>query len=219
MEQVAHRRSVIGNLFEEPLLEYFRPLLEPSGGRRLPGPFDNSPLHLLLEIYRQRHNRWLNGYLNMTFWEMGKEVLEHPDSLLPGPVTKRHLFEMVAFAGQSQGVAVNIAQLLPWQYIVILFSIPDPETQLFYARLAAAEGLSIGALRKKIAARLFENTPGARQQVQEWMAGMHTSHTNMKKKNVVLSIVEKRLLHAQDNRLVMNIFKNRYWRLLLYEPI
>jgi predicted nuclease of restriction endonuclease-like (RecB) superfamily len=75
--------KVIKNLFKEPLLSSFRPLLEPSKSpakviKKNKISSSNEELFGVLsgyiEKYRCKQNKWLNANLNLLFWEIGKRI-------------------------------------------------------------------------------------------------------------------------------------------------
>lgn len=72
------------NHFKEPLLSFFRPLLErreasqTANERRKPIPGKDSQLfdavNLLVSDYQNWLNGWFNSHLNLLFWNIGKEI-------------------------------------------------------------------------------------------------------------------------------------------------
>lgn len=84
LEHAINNNSAIKNVFKEPLLSFFRPLMDTSK-KPVMAIKKNKDAHSIeeklievlsqhIEKYRCRQNRWLNAQLNLSFWEIGKRI-------------------------------------------------------------------------------------------------------------------------------------------------
>lgn len=84
-EQKNCNNPPIKNVFKEPLLSFFRPLMEPSKrpakrlivkSKKKLGSKEElfGVLSQHFEKYKNLQNRWLNANLNLFFWEIGKRI-------------------------------------------------------------------------------------------------------------------------------------------------
>jgi predicted nuclease of restriction endonuclease-like (RecB) superfamily len=129
-----------------------------------------------------RAARAVNNILVETYWEIGRDVLVRQQeqgwgaqviarlsadlrTANPGVrgLSVRNLHYMTALASRwPSGIVQQPAAQLPWGHLmVILDSCPDRETSEFYAKRAAEEGWTRGALQSMMASRLHERTQPA----------------------------------------------------------
>ncbi len=203
VEQQLHNNSSIKNVFKEPALYSFRPLLEPLSGLSIEKNTKTPDVEELIGIivqhiekYSKQQNYWLNANLNKFFWEIGKilnqwvisTISSNRESIIRdaailirkkyGPIfNKKQLDQMSKFAEQINDslIALRIANLVRWEHISVLLSVCTIEAKLFYARLTAAKGLSVASLRKQIAKNIYEQTKGAKELEQNAITALQNS--------------------------------------------
>jgi len=117
-------------------------------------------------------------------------------------------------------IAARISYLVRWEHILALLSLHDIEAKLFYARLTAAQGLSIAGLRKQIAKNAYKQASGAKELEQNMIALIQNPiiKTSIEKKeNATVSITSHYINFGDDidsSLAVPNIFENPYLPLL-----
>jgi predicted nuclease of restriction endonuclease-like (RecB) superfamily len=129
-----------------------------------------------------RAARTVNNIVLETYWEIGRDILRRQqeqkwgarvldrlsaDLRTANPGVRgfsvRNLHYMTSLASRwPTGIVQHSAAQLPWGHVmVILDSCPDRETSEFYAKRAAEEGWTRGALQSMIASRLHERSQPA----------------------------------------------------------
>ncbi len=163
----------------------------------------------LIENSRSEQNQLINRLLNQLLYELGSEMTQRYSSwpqlkreLAPviksfrkrfgEPFTLSHFHNLYTFALQFNNPHLSswISSMISWPHIEILLSVESMEAKVFYAQLAAGEELGPAVLKQHITARLFEQTPGARESAQELLHTIqhpHIEHTT--KKNIHLATV------------------------------
>lgn len=260
LQQQSRNNAVIKNVFKEPLLSSFRPLMEPSKGHALlikkntkkPG-IEEELFAVLSEPivnFQKSQNRWLDANLNLFFWEIGKrinhEILLNNNEIIdrksiicdasielkkkyPQNFSEKQLSQMASFAEEiaDRGIASRIINLVRWEHILVLLSLKEIKAWLFYARLTAAEGLSIAGLRKQIAQNTYEQTIGAKKRGQNTITElqipkMKTIVEEREGNNVVsITTIYRDIsgdIDINTTPAVPNIFKNPYLPLLALVP-
>lgn len=195
----------------------------------------------LVKEYSRQQNRWLNEALNEHFREIGdrinREISSNNKIILSRDVfiqqlseqlengygknySKRQLNKMAEFAGQfeDKSVASRINNLVSWQHILILLSLPGLEKKLFYARLAAAQGLSARRLQSRITQNIYGQTKGAGERERATTAVLKNpvrKRAVTREKNAVITITTSFINLGEDadkSKAVTPVFKNPYFR-------
>lgn len=190
-----------------------------------------------IEQFQHWVNRWLNYEVNKLFWEVGallhqnflehqvndeEEVIKEVSFFLEKKYgtnfSAQQLQSMLSFHRQipDEVVVFAFANLVRWEHIVVLLSVPELEAKLFYARLAAVEGSTEDALKKAIALKQFENTHGAKEaQLQALNLMREPIEARTWTEEVENgSIIQTEYIDNTENidsKLVTNIFENRYF--------
>jgi predicted nuclease of restriction endonuclease-like (RecB) superfamily len=131
---------------------------------------------------RLRATRAVNNILVETYWEIGRDIVKRQQeqgwgarvierlsadlrTANPGArgLSVRNLHYMTSLASRwSTGIVQQSAAQLPWGHImIILDSCPDQGISEFYAKRAAEEAWTRGALQAMIASRLHERSQPA----------------------------------------------------------
>lgn len=244
LKQIEHNNQIIENIFQAPLLSNFRELMAPSKGftmfikkGRAISAHEDEPIEQLSQIieeYRYNQNRWLNVFLNLSFWEIGKRM--NQENLLDKKsvhsvsvqlkkrykknYSEKKLGEMSKFAEQFSdlNITTEVAYLVSWQHILVLQSLDEMGAKLFYATLTATRGLTVSSLKQQIAKNIYGDTSEKiRSEYRKIFAlhngGIKKEHFKMEKHVGNLNSME---FDKVDNiRFVTNIFKNSYLFLLV----
>ena len=189
--------------------------------------------------FRETQHTRLNAFLNTLFWNVGKIINENLSwghgtrnqiesireisrTLEPqfGKNFKtKNLLQFSLFHQQVPDLkhTVRLSYLLPFNHIVALLSVPTIEAKLFYARIAATEGLSISELRKRIAMNGHLIAKDATKREERLIAKMKnpiTKTATEKKGNSTVSITSKYIDFGDDlndSLLVRDVFKHSHF--------
>jgi predicted nuclease of restriction endonuclease-like (RecB) superfamily len=242
--------SAMENFFAYPLLSSYRRLLQPLAKTLLPSDDlivgndgqARARLHKLIEKFRNDQNTWLNSFLNLSFWEIGKVTYEDVSRYAGGKTNQtliirkaskklreeynrgfneRQLQQMAKFAEEFPNIeeASRIASLVCWEYIVALLPVKDIAAKFFYARLAATDKLSLFALRKQISRNIYQkrNSVKKREDISGLASVNLSQKTTTKRINRDLLVTETIYIPSEDitPSLVPNILRKPYLFLLV----
>ena len=137
-------------------------------------------LAALIEQSKQQVVSHNNSVLTFLFWQVGRrintEILKNKraqygrqivstvstqlESKYGRNFEEKNLRRMLQFAEQfdEEQIVVTLSRQLSWSHFLALLPIKNMESKLFYANLAASQGLGIRDLRKRISAKEFERT-------------------------------------------------------------
>lgn len=220
---------LIKNIFKEPLLSSFRPLLDLS--KKTPNLYRNKTFDFngelqelcmqYIEDFKQQQNRWLNMQLNLCFRQVGKQIndlvgvmsenkatkIKNASMLLEKKYgkcfTEKQLQAMSKFAEQfyDLNIAVRIAALVSWSHILVLLPIEDLKGELFYARLTAVKKLTIASLRKQISKNVFGRTSGAKEREESILTELAkmTTKTNVMNEKNATVTVKSNIINHVGN--------------------
>lgn len=120
------------------------------------------------------------------------------------------------FESVTDLVSDQITYLLTWEHILVISNLKEAKEQLFYARLAAAEGLSASALRASINENSYLKTPGIEK--LNLTSFQHpqviTVENKAKNKPTIVETIIDTGHDREDNKLSLNIFENPYFPLV-----
>lgn len=183
-------------------------------------------------------NNMLNAMFNLLLWETGKRINEETSrskdntparwllSTIAPTLRQRHgktftekqLYAISDFAAMvsDPGIALLLSQRVSWQHILLLLSLKETETMIFYARLANEQMLSVNALKHAMAKQTYEHTPAAAAMVHaELQAAQNpvasTGVTTQRNRMVTLETLDYNFCSLNDNAAWPDVFKNRYF--------
>ncbi len=154
-------------LFIEPFFAALRPLLA-QNQQPLAGTDQlYRSISMAVDTFSNRHNAWLNAYLNFSFLEVGKglnqlfpengnvkgrqQMLRALRKTIKTPFDEDDLLIASRFATwwSDKEETIELASLISWPYIRLL-PLEQIQTSLLYARLAAEQGWTAEALSQQI---------------------------------------------------------------------
>jgi len=154
-------------------------------------------LRVLIRDARQRVAHAANSALTLTYWRLGKRLMEEDlaggrgeygrrilatlsqelEAEFGAGFTYSALTRMIRFAADfpDEGIVASLSQQLSWSHVVGLLPIKDPLAREFYAQMCRAERWSVRTLRERIAGMLYERTALSRNSeevVRRELAGL-----------------------------------------------
>ncbi|NEU07043.1 DUF1016 domain-containing protein [Flavihumibacter sp. R14] len=193
-----------------------------------------------IEEFRKSHNWWLNGTLNSSFRQIGECINAQLHSM-PESINKTNLIDTISkrlttkygsnfttdqllnmmhfFQNVLDSVNHRIAYLVPWEHLLAILPLREPEEQLFYARLAAKEGLSATILRERVSENTYLKTPEAEKMEKSTMTLLQnpriiTKNVKSKSKPLVIEHLIDTGDDLKDSKVIVNILENRYFPLV-----
>lgn len=219
MKATAQKKPAIKSRFSGSQLASLRPLLE----LRKPPRSNNNLAHVIvghIEHFKTEQNRSLNYHLNNLFWETGKEI--NRGASLATTLEKQYgkcfsnkqLIAMAKFARlfADSGSFASIAYLATWDQILALLPLSHQETINFYILLAAAEGLSVYALKQRVAQKAHEQYPSLKH------PDISTTVTKDKNAVNVITTVYCDPGNSGNKQRAINILKNKYFLDFISHP-
>lgn len=239
--------STITNFFKNPQLSSFHSLIEPKpidiiyNQNKHLSAIETDLLDMLskqIKEFQTSYNKQLNTNFNMFLWEIGgklKEEIEINESeeqtdIIQNIATKfekaygktfnkEGLYNLLKCAEKfaERTIFTRFAYLITWEHVLVLLPLLGLETKLFYARLAAAQGLNADDLRKEVSKGTYEQTIGAKEHEQNAIVIMQNPviKTTIKKEgNDIFKGTERFINFGDDidNSLAINnIFNNNYF--------
>lgn len=194
-----------------------------------------------IEVFRKTHNYWLNATLNRSFREIGSYINEHiyfkdeknhknsSIDVLSKTLTAKYgsnftrdqLVNMANFSNNvSDRVSLRISCLVTWEHLLVISQLTDPCEQLFYARIAAKEGLNAVSLEKLINEDTYRKTPGAEEKESQTLNVLNNPTVTVKKTKVKrqIVVVTEHLIElgedTRESKVVVDIFKSKYFPLI-----
>ncbi|MCD2423764.1 PDDEXK nuclease domain-containing protein [Niabella pedocola] len=137
-------------------------------------------LSQLIDQSQHQFVQQANSALTMLFWHIGKRINEdilenrragYGKQIVPALAAQlktrygrnfeeKNLRRMLQFAEQfpSEEIVVTASRQLSWSHILVLLPLKNRDAQLYYARTASDNMLSVRALRHQIAIKEYERT-------------------------------------------------------------
>ena len=190
-----------------------------------------------IEEYKRQQNGWLNAQLNLSFWEIGKrinqEILAVPAAHLESKIrgaskqlvkehgksfTEKQLYAFARFAAKfpDAGIASWIAHIASWEHILVLLSLEEVNSILYYVRLIQTSGLSVSQLRNEIVQKNYEHVADAKKVDH---ALMHAIKNPVRKTTIVrntksinrIETIDYQFDDIKNSRFVINVFKSLHF--------
>ncbi|ADY53923.1 protein of unknown function DUF1016 [Pseudopedobacter saltans DSM 12145] len=192
----------------------------------------------IIEEFKANQTRFLNGYLNIAFYEIGEFInyrlkegnhkkselfnlssdfaKEYGKSFIEGQI---NFFSVFAKSFEKE-LAGKLAYIVTWEHLLVILELETDESKLFFIKATARERLSVDGLREKIRnyvdAGVKFNSDNLTDMTDIFKIIFQEQKTLKSRGNIVEGTTQY-IKYSEDvliTNLLPNIFQNKYFPLI-----